>query len=293
MQKMRTWQEYRSFSTQGNRKESRGNKGEEEAGGSRRSGRPGRSGGEAGQEVTSVFYADVLRAYANLTGVLRFWAISNLVLRQAREQLDPQRRGIELSIARCLPPRNGKKIRSMHECMRIATWERQGEDTLLFLGAESLAGYAVSMGRPSVIQNLAQIGSNGSGVECRDSMHEQSMAAYPVMRAERIAGCLVAASAQPDYFLETERLQQLQRYTEVIALAFEPEEFYSNECIELCVMPSEDVQLHHLAGMQQRIARIMAESVVESRPINSMEAERLAWQQFEEELFQRPYIFEE
>ena len=291
MQKMQLWQEYRSFSTQ---RHERGSGGTGETGEIRKAEgiTGGRNGREAWQEVASVFYADVLRAYANLSGVLRFWAICNLVLRQAREQLDPQRQGIAVTIARCLPPRGGKKIRSLHECMRIATWEQQQEDTLLFLGAESLAGYAVSMGRPAVIQNLTQGGQSA----CRSTGNgscEQSMAAYPIMRAGKIAGCLLAASAQPDYFAETERLQLLQRYAEVIVLAFEPEEFYPGEQIELCVMPSEDVQLYYLAGMQQRVARIMAESVVESRPINSMEAERLAWQQFEEELFQRPYIFEE
>ncbi len=292
MQKMQLWQEYRSFSTQ---RHERGSGGTGETGEIRKPGgiTGARNGREAWPEVASVFYADVLRAYANLSGVLRFWAICNLVLRQAREQLDPQRQGIAVTIARCLPPRGGKKIRSLHECMRIATWEQQQEDSLLFLGAESLAGYAVSMGRPAVIQNLTQGGqsacrSTGNGQSC-----EQSMAAYPVMQAGKIAGCLLAASVQPDYFAETERLQLLQQYAEVIMLAFEPEEFYPGEQIELCVMPSEDVQLYYLAGMQQRVARIMAESVVESRPINSMEAERLAWQQFEEELFQHPYIFEE
>src|SRR5579885_582789 len=288
MQKMQLWQECRGFSTKG-----RGEAGE--TGEIRKPGgiAGGRNGREAWQEVASVFYADILRAYANLTGVLRFWAICNLVLRQAREQLDPQRQGIAVTIARCLPPRGGKKIRSLHECMRLATWEHQQEDALLFLGAESLAGYAVSMGRPAVIQNLSQGGQRACRLTGNGQACEQSMAAYPIIRAGKIAGCLTAASTQPDYFAETERLQLLQRYAEVIMRAFEPEEFYPGEQIELCVMPSEDIQLHYLAGMQQRIARIMAESVVESRPINSMEAERLAWQQFEEELFQRPYIFEE
>src|SRR5579883_1630509 len=159
MQKMQLWQECRGFSTKG-----RGEAGE--TGEIRKPGgiAGGRNGREAWQEVASVFYADVLRAYANLTGVLRFWAICNLVLRQAREQLDPQRLGIEVTIVRCLPPYKGKKIRSMYECLRIATPEEHSQDdTLLFLGAESLAGYAVTMGRPAVIQNLASQNACGLG----------------------------------------------------------------------------------------------------------------------------------
>jgi GAF domain-containing protein len=293
MQEMQTWQGYRNFSTQ-EKANGRGTGGIGEtrgAGETRKLGGTGRTE-EMGKGVASVFYADVLRSYVNLTGVLRFWAISNLVLRQAREQLDPQRLGIEITIARCMPPYQGKKIRSMYECMRIGTppWEHRREDTLLFLGAESLAGYAVSMSRPAVIQNLAQ---NAYMPDGSVQAYEQSLAAYPVMRAGNIAGCLIAASTRPDYFLETQRLQLLQHYTELIALAFEPEEFYLAQQIELCVMPSADVQRLYLANMQQRIAQIMSESVVKSQPINSLEAERLAWQQLEEELFQRPFTFEE
>ncbi|HLI06856.1 MAG TPA: GAF domain-containing protein [Ktedonobacteraceae bacterium] len=292
---MQLWQGYRSFSAQDDGRENALRAwGVGETGIGRRSGGTGldEGRGELGKGIASVCYADVLRAYANLTGVLRFWAICNLVLRQAREQLDPQRLGIEVTIVRCLPPYKGKKIRSMYECLRIATPEEHSQDdTLLFLGAESLAGYAVTMGRPAVIQNLAS--QNACGLGENGQAFKRSMAAYPIIRAGEIAGCFVATSVRSDYFLETERLQQLQCYTEVIALAFEPEEFYEPERIELCVMPSEDVQRHYLASMQQRIARIMTESVVASKPINSLEAERLAWEQLEEELFERPRAFEE
>src|SRR5579884_2130433 len=241
MQKMQLWQEYRSFSTQ---RHERGSGGTGETGEIRKAEgiTGGRNGREAWQEVASVFYADVLRAYANLSGVLRFWAICNLVLRQAREQLDPQRQGIAVTIARCLPPCDGKKIRSLHECMRIATWEQQQEDTLLFLGAESLAGYAVSMGRPAVIQNLSQGGQRACRLTGNGQACEQSMAAYPIIRAGKIAGCLTAASMQPDYFAEAERLQLLQRYADEIMLSIDPEKFSPGDQIDQGVTPAENIQ---------------------------------------------------
>ena len=292
MQKMQTWQKCRNFSTQ-------------EHGSVGKIGGTGGIGGVGGvrimeKGVSSVFYADVLRAYVNLTGVLRFWAICNLVLRHAREQLDPQRQGVAITIARCMPPYQGKKIRSMYECMQVTTaaWENRRDDQLLFLGAESLAGYAVSMGRPAAIQNLIQNNSTATTSPTATSTdpmqaREQSLVAYPVMRSGCIAGCLLAASTQPEYFLTMERLQLLQHHAELAALAFEPEEFYPSERIELCIMPSLEVQHLYLASLQQRISHIMADTVVNQRPLNSLEAERLAWQQLEEELFQRPFSFEE
>ena len=155
-----------------------------------------------------------------------------------------------------------------------------------------LAGYAVSMGRPAAIQNLAQnISTAAAAPTSAVQGYEQSLVAYPIMRSGCIAGCFLAASTQPEYFLATERLQLLQHYAELAALAFEPEEFYAREHIELCIMPSTDVQHFYLTSLQQRISHIMADAVVNQHPLNSLEAEQLAWQQIEAELFQRPFMY--
>ena len=144
MQETQAWQESQNLSTREKRRLEKpgrtgGTGGVTGFGGIGGIGGVGGNGGVRIVEhgVSSAFYADVLRAYVNLTGVLRFWAVSNLVLRHAREQLDPQRQGAAITIAHCLPPYEGKKVRSMYECMRVTTpaWENRREDQLFFLGA--------------------------------------------------------------------------------------------------------------------------------------------------------------
>jgi len=73
----------------------------------------------------------------------------------------------------------------------------------------------------------------------------------------------------------------------LLALAFEPEEFYEPCQIELSVMPNQEIQKKYFANFRQRVANIMIEGSINKRPVNNLEAERLVWQQLEEELLQR------
>src|SRR5437763_7618247 len=67
------------------------------------------------QEIPSVFYMRVMRTRATLSRILRFSSICNLVLQQALGQLDPQRLGLAIIVARCTPPSDKNKIRSLRE----------------------------------------------------------------------------------------------------------------------------------------------------------------------------------
>ena len=106
--------------------------------------------------------------------------------------------------------------------------------------------------------------------------------------AGRIAGCLLVSSTQNNYFLPQSRLALIENYANLLALAFEPEEFYEPCQIELNVMPNQEIQKKHFANFRQRVANTMMEGAINKRPVNNLEAERLVWQQLEEELLRLP-----
>ena len=70
----------------------------------------------------------------------------------------------------------------------------------------------------------------------------------------------------------------------MLALAFEPEEFFEPQDIELRVMPNQEEQKKRFADFRQRVANTMIDGSRNKRPVNNVQAERIVWQQLEEEL---------
>ncbi|HZU68508.1 MAG TPA: GAF domain-containing protein [Ktedonobacteraceae bacterium] len=238
------------------------------------------------QEIPSAFYTSVLRAHATTVKQQRFWSISNLILQQALGQLDSNLLGMEITIAQCMPPAHGSKVRSLRERTGRGTrpWNTNIEQRSLFLGIESLAGYALTSQRLMTIQdrNESQIQFTERWTE-----FEESAAACPIIFQGRLAGCLLVSSTQPHYFLPF-RLQLIQNYADLLVLAFEADEFYAPEDIELLPMPSLEEQQAYIAQLRQRISEVMLESYKAGRSINVMDAERIVWQRLEDELLQLP-----
>ncbi|MBV8822336.1 MAG: GAF domain-containing protein [Ktedonobacteraceae bacterium] len=239
------------------------------------------------QEISSIFYSRVLRANSNLPPVLHFWSLCDIILRQAVEQFDPNRIGVAVIVAQCMPPSHGQPVRSLRELVGRGTppWNRELQAKATFLGAESLAGYAVATGRPQHEQNLT---IKQSLRPFQQTQWEQSAAVYPIMHKERTAGTLIISSTQTDYFSPA-RLKLGQDFADLLVLAFKPEEFYDLECIKPEIMPSEDVQRSYLAQFQQRVTAVMIRASRQQQPISSIEAEQLVWQEMEEELLQLAY----
>ncbi|HEX6483015.1 MAG TPA: helix-turn-helix domain-containing protein [Ktedonobacteraceae bacterium] len=241
---------------------------------------------DSSQEIPSAFYTGVLRAHATTARQQRFWSISNLILQQALGQLDSNQLGMEITVAQCMPAGNEEKVRSLRERIGRSTkpWTTNLEQRAMFLGIESLAGYALTTLRLLVIldrserQNLFP----GSWVE-----HEESAVACPITYEGRVAGCLLVSSTQPGYFLPF-RQQLIQNYADLMVLAFFPEEFHALEEIELYPMPPTQVQVEHFSHLRQRISDVMLESYKKQRPINVIEAEQIVWQQIEKEFLHLP-----
>lgn len=238
------------------------------------------------QDIPREFYVRVLRTLTTIPKELRFSSLCDLILQQALKQLDPQRLGMAIIIARCMPPSHEGKIRSLRESLGRGTppWGSNLEQHAILLGAESLAGHAVTSGRLVVNQNL----TDGQGISPGyRGLWEESAAAAPIMLEGNVAGSLLVSSTQPNFFLP---LQQtlIQDYADLIALAFRFEEFYESQQIELGLVPLQEVQQAYLSVFRQRLTETMIQAARKQQPLTVIQAEQLVWQQFEEELLRLP-----
>ncbi len=249
---------------------------------------------DAQQEIPPAFYARIFHAHAELPDSMRSWSICDLILRQALQQLDPNRVGMEITVARCTPPAYGQKVRSLHETIGLGTppWTRELRQKMLFLGVESLAGYAVTNGRSVAVQTRKE---GQSWFPARWVDGEESAAAHPIRRAGCVAGCLLFSSTQPNYFLPF-RLTLIESYAESMGLAFEREEFYPLESIELGIMPSFEEQQPYFSNYSRRVTDQVREAIRKQQSISLIEAEQVVAQQIETALLQvtrRGEIYEE
>lgn len=235
------------------------------------------------EEITYGFIMQVLDTYAMIPDALRFWTICRMVIQHALRRLDAERVGMMITIVQCMPPSRNGKVRSLRESLGQGTppWESELEPKSLFLGAESLAGYAVTTCYHRAVQDLT---TDTNLFPSYRLAPEMSALACPLLYANRVAGCVLFASTQPNYFLSQNRVSLARDYTQLIALAFEPDDFYSPESIQLNMMPSPAVQQGYFATFRQRVHQIMVEASRTQHLLNSIEAERIAWQQLEEEL---------
>jgi hypothetical protein len=149
----------------------------------------------------------------------------------------------------------------------------------LFLGIESLAGYAVSVGHLVPIQSRTEL----TQVSVRWEEWEESAVASPILQGGRVAGCLIVSSTQPGYFLPF-RQKLIGQYTELLTLAFRSEQFYTHEDIELGLMPSYEVQIPRFSQFRQRISEALRDAFREGRSMTAEGAEEIVWADLEAEL---------
>src|SRR5262249_10952861 len=143
------------------------------------------------EEIPSIFYAQVLRGSTTVPPTIRFWSLASIVLQQMLMQLDPQRKGLLLKVARILPPGVDGELHCLYEAIHhgSAHWMGDLSQSALLLGAESLAGQALAEFRPIVVNEQ-------SHARWRSTMlreHEASALAFPISRGNRVAGTLLAS----------------------------------------------------------------------------------------------------
>ena len=230
------------------------------------------------EHIPGEIYSRILNMYVNTLEAQRSWYISDLIVQLALGQLDPNHLGMAITIAQCMPPSGGAgKVRSLRQNAGRGTppWNTYLDQAVLFLGIESLAGYAVSVGHLVTLQSRTE----QTQVSVRWEEWEESAVASPILLGGRVAGCLIVSSTQPGYFLEF-RQNLIRQYTELLTLVFRSEEFYAFQDIELGLMPSDELQIPRFSQFRQRVSRVLQEQ----RPMTMREAELLVWADLEAEL---------
>jgi len=172
---------------------------------------PGASSEEDLSKIPSNFYTNVMRAYTKTAPSLRFWSIGKLILQQAMQHLDPFRLGMLLLITSCTVPADpAQKVRSMRIFLGLgsAPWQGTWDRYPLFVGVESLCGYALSNRRLITIQDT-QATDSVSYYPMLPVKDSGSMVVAPIQRGDGVAGCFYASSTQPSYFT-SERLELFQ-----------------------------------------------------------------------------------
>lgn len=236
-------------------------------------------------EIPHETYKQAFDLNATTTDTQRLWSIGKLILKSAIQQLDVDHSGMAIRIVLCMTPDKEGKIRSLREGIGTGTspWPGDLEHQAMFLGAESLTGYAVTSCRPAIIQDINE---NRNLLPAQKVDFEVSSAAYPILFANRIAGCLLASSKQANHFTPQSRLTLMEQYANLIAIALKPEYFYPPDMIALRIMPSHERQKAYFTNYRKRVSDTIWDAMRQGTPISNIKAEELVWQQLEAELLQ-------
>lgn len=220
--------------------------------------------------IPQQIYEEVLHLSRNASE--RFWLIAGTVLFHSLKQLHCAQTGMEMVIARCMPPRQDGKIRSLraYAGRGTAPWRTDFHAKEYFLGAESVAGYAV-MNRHSIM--IPDLRDSHLIFPLYHQEHECSCAAFPIMRTGAIAGALVVSCCVDNFFDEA-TLALLERYSDLIHLAFFDQDFYPSSSIELGLMPDLPTQKIHFNTFRSRVNEEYKQAVArQSEPnLTSIEA---------------------
>ncbi len=239
------------------------------------------------EEIPSTFFEELLSIRTTTTESLRFWRISDVLLKQILLQLDPNQLGMSVTLVQCMPPSpmHGNKIRSLRERTGKGTypWTADLEHLALFLGMESLGGYATEAGHIANIDDL----SKAKLLPAYQTEFEISAAAYPIMLAGRIAGCLSVSSTQLGHFTQV-RQTLLAAFCDLASLAFDESDFYDPNLIELRVMPKPSYQRPILNKFRERVAKTLTTATYQRRRMSNLEAEAIVWHEIENELLSLP-----
>ncbi|HEY0752472.1 MAG TPA: hypothetical protein VGD98_00720 [Ktedonobacteraceae bacterium] len=232
------------------------------------------------QEIPPKFYTQIFQMRGSISPTQLFWSLANTVLSQALNQLDPENLGMAITVVKCMiTSRDERKILSLRQSVGQATapWPGNLEQTAMFLGAESLAGYVVSTCHPSEVQNYK---ADNEALPGHQFDQEASAAAHPILYAGRVAGCLLVSSTEPDYFLLPGRLNLVSDYAYLISLAFAPEDFVDPARIELRIMPPHFEQRRFFLTFRKR----MTEARLKLYGQHHVDAEQYVWEGLEKDI---------
>ncbi len=234
-------------------------------------------------EIPSAFYGRVLNAYTSSPPILRASTMSILILQQVLTHIDPSQQGMAAIIIQCMRPDEKSKVRSLRKTYGRGSisWINHDYQTQLF-GAESQAGQAVVSGHPIILQCSYE---KTRHFPEQAIPQEESSVAYPILQADHTAGCLLVISNQPYYFTQA-RLDLIKSYADLLALAFEPDEFYELSQMELGIMPGGYLQQSYLGEFREHVMKKMIQAMQKKELLTRLQAEQLVWRELESELIE-------
>ena len=237
---------------------------------------------EEHSSVSLSLYTSVMNAYTTAHPTLLFWSISQRILQHALTHLVTGEDAIEILVVQCMPPTHAGKIRSLHEIIResSSTPDSYTQHRSVFLGAESLAGAALTSLHTKVVYNFSE--ERSIYPRMLEIGEECSAIACPILYTNRVAGCLLVSSPNSNYFSVPQQ-QLIERCAELFALAFTHEQFYPFETLDLYPMPPEQKQQEYITTFRKRVSQVMRDPATE-QPRTLLQAEQQVWQQIEEEL---------
>ena len=237
------------------------------------------------QNIPAEFYARALSNLALTPQPIYRQSMQDLLLQQLREHLDPDQHGLAISLALCTPPRLSCKVRSLREIGGLGTppWPSDLAEKPMFLGSESLVGYAVEHMRRYVINSKDDM----TFFPANWTAFERSAAAFPILLRAQVVGGLIISSAREFFFTEP-RLTVIEAYSHMISCMFEMEEAYPAEEIELRAMPPYAQQLPFFHAYKHRVSLKYAEAAQAKQMVTFQHVRQLVWQDIEDELLWLP-----
>jgi hypothetical protein len=233
-------------------------------------------------EIPSAFYSSIINIYTTSPPILRPSTICIAIFQQMLRHLDPLKQGLLIIACQCVPPHEEEKVRSLRITLGRATppWENHVDNYTAFMGLESQVGDVVSRGHQIVIQSHKEYMQS---YPTHETPSAESTAIFPLLYFDRIAGAIVVVSTQQNHFTPA-HIELLQSYTELLILAFEPEQFYPLKEINLGIMPSSEIQESYIGSFQSEVTKLMLEAEKNRQQMKRSYAERIMWKKLEEKL---------
>jgi hypothetical protein len=229
------------------------------------------------------FYARAMSNLALTPRSIYRQSMQELILQQILQHLDPDQDGLSVALAIWVPPRGGRKVRSLREVARLATppWPRYQEEKPALLGLESLVGFAIAHAHSCVINSRDEL----TIYPVQWIAYEKSTAAFPILRLGRFVGALIIGSTR-EFFFTTPRLTIIEEYAHLATCIFELEASFDPDEIELGIMPPYEQQYPYFADYHQRVSRKLLETGATGQPMTLQQARQAVWQDLEDILLQ-------
>ena len=228
-------------------------------------------------DVPKEIYRRVMeQAAITVDDASRRWHIVETIFEYALLHLDPDRRGMALTYARLMPPREDGTIHSLYEAeMRgQAPWPFS-LDFKAYLGSTTLAGIAAMLQRVHTWSKMDEEARHPIGLD----ENEHSSCAAPVMRGGRLAGVLIVSSVQDDFMRNSSVPRAIGDYAHLLAAGMMDSDFYPVSLVKLVPMPD-------LKWQRERISNTYLNRVVEyarKQCLSFTEAEQKVLQDLEVE----------